>query len=138
MTQGESADALRVLANLRQISFTTFKRFERFTVSCRAANVLVGPNNAGKSSILDALRILYGAHRYARRLRPRLINVRDGQAIGYEIPSSSIPIGTSIGTKFSAKSLGAPSPTKEKSRVERTALKSPKNARRHSIVFGVT
>ena len=77
---------------LKQIALKNFKRFERFSVHCREANILVGPNNSGKSSILDSLRILYGAHRYARRLKPRLVRIRGGEAWGYEIPDTSIPI----------------------------------------------
>ena len=64
---------------------------ERLTLSCSPANILVGPNNAGKSSILDGMRILAGAQRYARRLKPKLIKTSGGEAWGYEIPDSSIP-----------------------------------------------
>jgi predicted ATP-dependent endonuclease of OLD family len=44
-------------ATIHSIKLTNFKRFESFYFSARAANVLVGPNNSGKSSILDALRV---------------------------------------------------------------------------------
>jgi energy-coupling factor transporter ATP-binding protein EcfA2 len=77
------------------------KRFERFTLTCGSANVLVGPNNSGKSTLLDALRILYGVLRYAVRYRPKLINARGGQLWGYEIPDSSIPIDlTNISSNY--------------------------------------
>lgn len=77
---------------LKQITFKNFKRFERYSLTLGPANVLVGPNNAGKSSILDALRILYGAQRYAARFRPHLIKTCSGETTGYEIPDTSIPI----------------------------------------------
>ncbi|MBR7620729.1 AAA family ATPase [Phenylobacterium sp. 20VBR1] len=81
------------MTTIRQITFHNFKRFDRFTLNCRESNILVGPNNAGKSSILDALRVLYGAMRYAKRLKPRLIRTTAGEDWGYEIPDSSILIG---------------------------------------------
>lgn len=77
---------------LKAIRLKNFKRFDSFTVGLSSANILVGPNNAGKSSIIDSLRILYGARRYAIRLRPRIINTDEGDQYGYEIPESSIPI----------------------------------------------
>lgn len=77
---------------LRQIRVKNFKRFDEFTMTCSQANVLVGPNNSGKSTLLDALRVLYGALRYARRLKPKLINTDDGEVWGYSIPHTSIPI----------------------------------------------
>lgn len=56
-------------------------------------NVLVGANNAGKSSILDAFRALSGAFRYARTRLPERLRNHDGQLIyGYKIPESSIPV----------------------------------------------
>jgi hypothetical protein len=82
-------------SHLQQISLRSFKRFEQFVLNCSAGNILVGPNNAGKSSILDALRILYGARRYAIRLRPKPITGFYGTVLGYEIPDSSLPVSTS-------------------------------------------
>jgi predicted ATPase len=77
---------------LRQITLRNFKRFERFTLACTNANVLVGPNNAGKSTILDAFRILYGAKRYASRLRPTLVRAGNQEVWGYKMPDTSIPV----------------------------------------------
>ncbi|WP_095090947.1 ATP-dependent nuclease [Mesorhizobium sophorae] len=58
------------MAFIRSILVENYKRFERFTVSCRQTNIFVGPNNAGKSTVLDALRIFSAVHRYASRARP--------------------------------------------------------------------
>jgi energy-coupling factor transporter ATP-binding protein EcfA2 len=77
---------------LRSIKFHNFKRFKNFSISLKNANVLVGPNNAGKSSVLDSLRVLYGAYRYAARLKPHIIRTDEGDQYGYEVPESSIPI----------------------------------------------
>ncbi|TYO62148.1 ATP-binding protein [Bradyrhizobium hipponense] len=51
----------------KSIRFRNFKSLKDYTVSLRTMNVLVGPNNAGKSTILDAFRAMAAAHRYASR-----------------------------------------------------------------------
>jgi hypothetical protein len=60
----------------------------------RSFNVLVGPNNAGKSTVLDGLRLLWGAHRLARQRNPALLsNTDDGMPSGWgwQIPLTSFP-----------------------------------------------
>jgi hypothetical protein len=41
---------------LRRVELANFKAFERFTVHLRGDVFLVGPNNAGKSTLIAALR----------------------------------------------------------------------------------
>ncbi len=53
--------------------------------------MLVGPNNSGKSSILDAFRLLEAGLRYSRSKRPGIIDTSDGVFFGYEIPDSAFP-----------------------------------------------
>lgn len=55
---------------IRSIKFSNFKQFASFSVSCKEMNALVGPNNAGKSTTLDAIRLCNDVLRYARRRRP--------------------------------------------------------------------
>jgi len=57
------------------IRFRNFKSLKNFTVRLKSFNVLVGPNNAGKSTILDAFRLLAVAIRYASRRNPTIIRV---------------------------------------------------------------
>ena len=59
------------MANIRSIHFEDFKRFAQFSVACKPTNIFVGPNNAGKSTTLDALRIFADFHRYALRTLPK-------------------------------------------------------------------
>ena len=54
----------------KRIELKNFRKHERFSVSCRERNILVGPNNAGKSSILDALRLFADVQRFASRRVP--------------------------------------------------------------------
>ncbi|OCA82213.1 hypothetical protein A8F94_20070 [Bacillus sp. FJAT-27225] len=78
---------------LKSIIFKNFKTHKNLVISLNDFNVLVGPNNSGKSTILDALRVLSGAYRFASRYKPTLIKLADGKTTyGYNIPESSIPI----------------------------------------------
>lgn len=56
-------------------------------------NILVGPNNSGKSTIIGAFRALEAGLRKARARNPERVLSRGG-AIGYRIPSDSIPISS--------------------------------------------
>jgi AAA domain, putative AbiEii toxin, Type IV TA system/AAA ATPase domain len=77
----------------RSVSFHNFKALENFSIALRKTNVLVGPNNAGKSTVLDGFRALAGAFRYARRYRPMPVTGPEKrQVLGYQIPTSTIPI----------------------------------------------
>jgi len=78
---------------ITSIQYTNFKALENFTLHLKDFNVLTGPNNNGKSTILDGIRVLQGAYRYASRNNPRFImSPYGGQSYGYEIPKESIPI----------------------------------------------
>ncbi|MCM2473011.1 AAA family ATPase [Rhizobium sp. CG5] len=75
-----------------QVEFTRFKAFKRFTLQLRHFNILVGPNNAGKSTILAAFRILAAAMRKASARKATLVKVPGGRVLGYEIDLSSISV----------------------------------------------
>ena len=56
---------------IESLQLSYFKAFEEFTVDFGHRNVLVGPNNAGKSTIVQALRLVDIAYRsWARSRRP--------------------------------------------------------------------
>src|ERR1700730_12246637 len=55
-------------------------------------NVLVGPNNAGKSTVLEAFRVLAAAHRFASRRNPSPLQIKGQAIVGYDIPAAQIPI----------------------------------------------
>jgi predicted ATP-dependent endonuclease of OLD family len=75
------------------IHFQNFKALKNFKIHLKDLNILTGPNNNGKSTVLDGIRALTGAYRYAARYIPKFINSPYGKdAYGYEIPASSIPI----------------------------------------------
>lgn len=76
---------------LKLIELENFKRFNRYSISARAGNILVGPNNSGKSSILDALRLLDACFRYTKTQKTKLLNTEKGFFDGFEIPESYLP-----------------------------------------------
>lgn len=76
---------------LKRIEFENFKRLRRFTLSAKPGNIIVGPNNSGKSSILDALRLLEACDRFAQRKKPKIIQNNIGVFDGYDVPISNVP-----------------------------------------------
>jgi hypothetical protein len=77
-----------------RVEFSRFKAFKRFSLSLRHFNILVGPNNAGKSTILAAFRILAAGMRRAYSRSPEVIRgpIGMGMTHGYRIDLSSISI----------------------------------------------
>jgi predicted ATPase len=61
------------MERITSIRFKNYKVFKSFSVSIKDFNVLVGPNNAGKSIVLGALRILGEALRKAKSKNPELV-----------------------------------------------------------------
>ena len=78
---------------ITSIKFTNFKALRRFSVALQPMNVLVGPNNCGKSTVLSALRVLEQAMRTARARNAKLVDAHTGsQTFGHYIPEGNIPI----------------------------------------------
>ncbi len=73
------------LAQFTKVTFKRFKAFETFSLHLRHFNILVGPNNAGKSTILTAFRILASALRRASTRTSEVIPGPLGPALGYNI-----------------------------------------------------
>ncbi|GAB5437544.1 ATP-dependent nuclease [Falsiruegeria mediterranea] len=76
---------------VNSVDFFDYKSFPRFSISAKRKNVLVGPNNTGKSTTLDAFRIAFDALRYASR-RSALLKTQgeDGVCSTYRVPQSVI------------------------------------------------
>jgi len=76
---------------LKKIRLTNFKKFEDFSVSLRRGNILVGPNNSGKTTVLDAIRIVDSCKRYSLRRRPEVMQLDDGRIFdGHIVPEDRI------------------------------------------------
>jgi len=83
------------MLHFTSIKFSNYKTFKTYSVSLKSFNILVGPNNAGKSTIIGAFKILSEGIKKARSRKPTLIDDPHGvQTQGYQIEISDIPIAT--------------------------------------------
>ena len=74
------------------VRFHRFKAFKDFEFRVRHFNILVGPNNARKSTILAAFRILAAAIRLASSRKPTMIKGPNGRVPGYALELSSASV----------------------------------------------
>jgi predicted ATP-dependent endonuclease of OLD family len=63
---------------LKSIRFESYKAFFDYTIHLSEFNILVGPNNCGKSTVIGSLRLLDMAFRKARNTRASDFYTRDG------------------------------------------------------------
>ena len=63
-------DMSQLRTRIRRIDFSNFKALGSYSFSLGEVNILVGPNNSGKSTIIGALRTLDAALRFARTRPP--------------------------------------------------------------------
>jgi recombinational DNA repair ATPase RecF len=68
----------------KKIEVKNFKKFDRYSVTCGGLNILTGPNNAGKSTILDALRIASDVLKFASYRKPAPISCNGDIVFGFE------------------------------------------------------
>lgn len=81
-------------ARFTRVTFKNYKALKRFSLSLNEFNVLVGPNNAGKSTIVGVFRILSEGIRRASSKKPLFINHQSIRDIGYNVPLEGLPIAT--------------------------------------------
>src|SRR4051812_17419930 len=79
---------------ITSVRFSNYKAFKEYSASFRDFDVLVGPNNAGKSTILGAIRILSEGIRKARARNPEHVSGFNGKIRGYPIDLRGLPVST--------------------------------------------
>jgi len=79
---------------ITSVRFSHYKAFRDFSLSIDRFNILVGPNNSGKSTILGAFRILAEGIRKANAKSPTFVQGPEGTALGYEIGLANIPVAS--------------------------------------------
>lgn len=79
---------------ITSIRFSHFKAFKNFHVTLSDFNVLVGPNNCGKSTIISSLKILEEGMRRARTTSPSLLHINDTDIRGYRVNLGNLPFAT--------------------------------------------
>jgi predicted ATPase len=75
-----------------EVSFDNFKAFSKFRLSLKEFNILVGPNNAGKSTIIAAFRILAAGIRKARAKRGEMIRGPNGPTMAYAVDMETLSV----------------------------------------------
>ena len=79
---------------ITSVRFSRYKALREFSLALDRFNILVGPNNSGKSTILGAFRILAEAIRRARTKTPTFVLGPQGDTRGYEISLGNVPVAT--------------------------------------------
>jgi len=74
-----------VVQHYTRVRFHNFKAFSDFTLNIKAFNILVGPNNAGKSTIITAFRILAAGLRRANARKASIITGPNGPVLAHRI-----------------------------------------------------
>lgn len=74
------------------VAFRNFKAFKQYSIALAPFNVLVGPNNAGKSTVITAFRILAEGMRKARAKAPQLLRGPLGERFGYRVSLADLPV----------------------------------------------
>jgi predicted ATPase len=78
--------------SLQEIRFNNYKAFKKFSVALGHMNVLVEPNNAGKSTISGAFRILHAGIQAANARRIETVEGPGNRRMyGYTISPDAIP-----------------------------------------------
>jgi energy-coupling factor transporter ATP-binding protein EcfA2 len=91
-------------SRISRITFENFKALQHYSLSLEQVNILVGPNNCGKSTIIGALRALDSGLKIAGSRPPQRVHFDDDSEIGYRIPKDSLPISLeNVHTNYNAE-----------------------------------
>lgn len=78
-------------SSLKSLKLVNYKGFENHTISLRRTNVLVGANNAGKTTALGALRLIIAMLPQARRVAPSEMGEVEGRPTrGWPITAAAV------------------------------------------------
>ncbi len=79
-------------ASITSVEFKNFKALKNFSVKLQRMNILVGPNNSGKSTIISAFRALGVGIRQALSKKASIVNTPEGDKFGYPISEEALPM----------------------------------------------
>lgn len=92
ISEGGGSRSATTEGHITSIQLKNFKKFRRFQLDAGAKNILTGRNNAGKSSILDALRVTHDVLRFVSRRVPELTEFEGRSCVGFTLPTSALKI----------------------------------------------
>lgn len=80
-------------SRIAEVRLASFKAFERFRASFAGSSYIVGPNNAGKSTLISVTRTASHMLRAARNRKPNVRHVDDGvSVIGYSFNAARMDL----------------------------------------------
>lgn len=82
------------MEHITSIHYSNYKTFKQYSVALKEFNILVGPNNSGKSTVIGSLKILAEALRKARARNPTFVDGPTGSTRGYEVDLTNVPVAT--------------------------------------------
>ncbi|MHA3980887.1 ATP-dependent nuclease [Halovulum sp. GXIMD14794] len=85
-------DSATIDEHIASIQLKNFKKFRSFRVDCGVTNILTGRNNAGKSSILDALRVAHDVLKFAFRRKPEISEFEGRNCASFTLATSALKI----------------------------------------------
>lgn len=87
---------------IKKLAFKNYKALENFSIELREINILTGPNNGGKSTLISAFKILDALIKKAKSRKSEIIKFPDGaRRHGYKINIDGISIASeNIATNY--------------------------------------
>jgi predicted ATPase len=83
---------MKSIARITSVQFKNYKALRDYKINLTDRNFLVGPNNAGKSTIVSAFRMLSIALRRISGHRLEVVNGPNGRCYGVVIPAEVLPV----------------------------------------------
>lgn len=80
------------MVTITSIRFNNFKALKHYSISLEQCNILVGPNNAGKSTVISAFRILEAALRAGCSRKPEYVYLDEKRVLGHKVPVAGLPV----------------------------------------------
>jgi hypothetical protein len=80
--------------HITSVKFSHYKAFSSYTIHLQEFNVLVGPNNSGKSTVVGAFRILNEGIRKAKAKSPERVEVDGLITQGYKLNIEDLPVAS--------------------------------------------
>ena len=77
---------------ITSVKFERYKALRSFSISLQRMNILVGPNNCGKSTIIRAFRILDAGLRQARARRSEPVSYNGNHVWGHRLSEERLPV----------------------------------------------
>src|SRR5271169_3098640 len=84
----DNDNTVRIMA----VEFRNYKALRHYSLKLQRTNILVGPNNCGKSTIIGAFKALSVALRRAKGKAPVVIAGPEGRRYGHWVSADSLPI----------------------------------------------